>query len=1057
MDASQFLQLLSVVYPSSDKPYNLLPDQAQQAQAQKMLYDSIAYPSAWSLAGELLDSLGKHDWAQDINLRFMAAHMLAVKISRDWDSLQSTEHIPLKERLVQWLLTSAQRVEFSYSSSPEARSLAGEKIVLRKLAVAVSALSFRLVPEPLKSWENWLLEVITRISGQLQSLDPLLDILTIIAEEGERADLVGSRRVQYDNSIRDGGSLIIRTLVDSLQSSSLSTRVASLSCAQAWLSSSHLNVDGPLTLWPILLDLFFNSKFFLAYIDPEGEIELPSEEESILQKSADCIEELVSGSHGGSILGGGFVTQTRAKHLLDWFAGDLMGHVIDKATTSGDVPDAILSTFKLFFSLIEHSISQIANNLSSPDIVKVLQYLLRVSTFPGYFGIDENVSALALPIWTLLQEEITDLGYLGNLNEETEDLLSQSGLEHKNFGQLKSLSLELFKALSQGMIKKATWPPSSFIVNNWTRDMIASFKSHTRADISECLLACYYVCRDELLSDLVNQVRELLHKVPNLDEGYEDLEARLFCIRAIQDGIPLEEEVHLTALFSPDIIGRIPHGTTPPLERLRGTSLTLIGAFAEWFKSHPSHLICSLNLVAPALSSSELDTVSLAANTLKRLCHEGRRALVNDIAPLAQLIRSTEGKIPPDEYNKVLQSVSSVLQALPVAQIVEPILSLLSPVLSRLDKATQLYSQNGDDEQRKTIIIQLQQLKACSKGLSEPDEQLILLDADANTSEEQNKARELCQVESIQVLRNTLTKLLSNVLEVSTNDVDMAALSELLRSCTANGIPTVISLDPLLILSSLASKIGQHRSNLATWFSLSTSLINATSRSRGLNLTPEECSLVRSCVSEYVSAAVNVLRTSEDMKQAPDIAQAFLQFCTTIISSYVELFQALYQELRATITISIAGLKSEERAVLQSACDIVRLCVHQIRKSSSENQANIFLQLVVDHGLDILNNVMLGIGGSLPRSSLPCLADTLHCFLIRLPELSSNWLKSLLETPGYPNEKVNEERKARFLKNICAARTLKKARDLCSEFAIVARGLEGTAYGASQMSLSLLD
>lgn len=38
--------------------------------------------------------------------------------------------------------------------------------------------------------------------------------------------------------------------------------------------------------------------------------------------------------------------------------------------------------------------------------------------------------------------------------------------------------------------------------------------------------------------------------------------------------------------------------------------------------------------------------VTLAANAFRRLCHEGRKTLVNDIAPLAQLIRSTEGRIP---------------------------------------------------------------------------------------------------------------------------------------------------------------------------------------------------------------------------------------------------------------------------------------------------------------------------------------------------------------------------------------------------------------------------
>jgi hypothetical protein len=151
----------------------------------------------------------------------------------------------------------------------------------------------------------------------------------------------------------------------------------------------------------------------------------------------------------------------------------------------------------------------------------------------------------------------------------------------------------------------------------------------------------------------------------------KDLEACLFCIRAIQDGIPSEENNALPLVFSSEILGRIPIGHTPPLLRLRGTCLTLIGklssllfsilahlqtnrlifrvyrtaSFSEWLKHRPNHLLCSLNLVAPSLNSTDPETISLAANALRRLCHEGRKVLVNEIAPLAELIRSTEGKI----------------------------------------------------------------------------------------------------------------------------------------------------------------------------------------------------------------------------------------------------------------------------------------------------------------------------------------------------------------------------------------------------------------------------
>jgi hypothetical protein len=146
--------------------------------------------------------------------------------------------------------------------------------------------------------------------------------------------------------------------------------------------------------------------------------------------------------------------------------------------------------------------------------------LLRLSTFPGYGGIDENISTLILPIWTLLQEELNDLGYLGSAPDDS-DFDAPPSLVQQSHPELRSLSTELFKTLSQGLRLKSTWPKHNFIAENWTKDMAASFKSHTRADLAECLLACYYVCRDELLLDLVIETKSLLSRTQGPNDCYE--------------------------------------------------------------------------------------------------------------------------------------------------------------------------------------------------------------------------------------------------------------------------------------------------------------------------------------------------------------------------------------------------------------------------------------------------------------------------------------------------------------------------------------------------------
>ncbi|KAI9631295.1 hypothetical protein KEM48_014537, partial [Puccinia striiformis f. sp. tritici PST-130] len=491
----------------------------------------------------------------------------------------------------------------------------------------------------------------------------------------------------------------------------------------------------------------------------------------------------------------------------------------------------------------------------------------------------------------------------------------------------------------------------------------------------------------------------------------KDLEACLFCIRAIQDGIPSEEN----------------------------TALPL------WLKhrAEPSTMLSQLGRTL--LNLSDPETISLAANALRRLCHEGRKVLVNEIAALAELIRSTEGKImvgqtssfrAPMSTNKVLQAVASVLQALPAKDLVRIF------VLRDIPLAP-------DPDNRMVIITQLQQLKACNQGLSEPDEELILLDIDDDSNPEKEKMAQLAQLEPIRNLQHTLSQLISNALVQSLGDVDMAVI-------------------PLYSLQPVSPNISRDRTNLAIWFSLSLQLVSATCRLKGQDFPQDQWNTLVGCVKESVKVTASVLNSDAQMIQEPDLVQTFLQLCSAIIERYGQMFVALKDELQIILTIAIAGLKVEERVALQAALDILLLraivAAQSFRpaahKASSPAQADLFLELLTIHGQQVLNHIVLGISGKLPRSSLPSLSETLHCFVIKLPHLSQMWLTQLMQlmrNPGYPNEKLTEEKKVRFLKNICAARTLKKARDVCTDFAIVSRGLEGTAYGASQMSLSFAD
>lgn len=82
----------------------------------------------------------------------------------------------------------------------------------------------------------------------------------------------------------------------------------------------------------------------------------------------------------------------------------------------------------------------------------MLQRLLLVTCFPGYHGIDEHISDIALPIWAYLQEEIADNGVVA----------TQSGLGDPRWPIVK----EVFDALVTGLKTKMTFPEDGEY-NSW--------------------------------------------------------------------------------------------------------------------------------------------------------------------------------------------------------------------------------------------------------------------------------------------------------------------------------------------------------------------------------------------------------------------------------------------------------------------------------------------------------------------------------------------------------------------------------------------------------------
>lgn len=133
----------------------------------------------------------------------------------------------------------------------------------------------------------------------------------------------------------------------------------------------------------------------------------------------------------------------------------------------------------------------------------------------------------------------------------------------------------------------------------------------------------------------------------------------------------------------------------------------------------------------------------------------------------------------------------------------------------------------------------------------------------------------------------------------------------------------------------------------------------------------------------------------------------------------------------------------------------------------------VFRQTLLPHTPAILHSLMLSISGGVPRSHLTTLSELLHACILRMPDETRAAIKELLATPNWPTSTATQEAKTKFERAIttcvpflfaeaweealigigrCSARTGKQARGAVSDFAMVCRGLDGSAYGAASLA-----
>lgn len=297
---------------------------------------------------------------------------------------------------------------------------------------------------------------------------------------------------------------------------------------------------------------------------------------------------------------------------------------------------------------------------------------------------------------------------------------------------------------------------------------------------------------------------------------------------------------------------------------------------------------------------------------------------------------------------------------MPAAGQAAPVCSLVDPILARLEQALPRFLHTRSEEDRDLILVQLGLLKGCSKGLAEPEEEMIVLDGPDVHSQERIKANELVKLPEIVALRTRMANVMSAAISCSAVDSGIAlvcaadlsacvselnlilaqATTDVLRECTTGELPTALSMDPFPTLLSVVTTASADQSRASIWFSLATSLVVSTRREKGRNLNDAEGEALVGCVRQCTAIASAMLGTEQQLKEEPDVMQSFLHLCvavclryhrapvfaltaTQITHHFVHVFELLRSELETITVIAIRSLVVEECVALQAALGLI--------------------------------------------------------------------------------------------------------------------------------------
>lgn len=983
-----------------------------QTQANRQLIEVQSSSAAWDLCWPLLDPNINYP----VEVRFFASNTIVVKINQNWYQLEEDWlKLQLRPKLVDALVRYA-----GHSDS--------DRIVIERLSLALAVFTVRAMGS---FWTNAIEDILQTFQPQnlpvtvepKRIVDILLRLLSFIPEEYSSIVPHKEQRAKLSDAITQAGASVFRfiqtLLITDENFVSIECKKGVINCCTSWTHhslTSLLEQDNH----QALIDILFNS--------------IANEE---LCKPACAALAATYGHNKANLYRQSLIEAIIRLAQLD--------NIIERYRHDEDNAELVVDIYSLVINFSDnHSrlmLDLIGNTVECNDkarvhssISQILAIILRCTSAPGVFPVDEKYSDTAFSFWYSFQEDI--------VTSDTPQL-----------EYYRQLFTPLIQNVVEVLLVKVQFPTMDAYHSSWSDDQKESHRCY-RQDIGDTLSTCYGVLQKSMLAELCNQLDSGINHLlmsPREEEAkpWQKLEAALFGVRSIAEHVPYDEDCYLTKIF--ESIARIPFSQINSVV-LYCTASEMVAAYFEWLYYHQEpHLATSFSLLLSGLKAQDHHVHMMATLSLKDLTKECQ-AVLKPYAP--QILASCFEAVQPEfglrtnERARLMCCIGHALAILPNDQVMDYLTTLLRPILTQLQTLThqnQEHSTTTDqiNINKSHISDRLIILAALMESLKPYQIHENISEDELDDCNKENPHPTLvttqlaCNGGLVQPVFHVLQQLLPLLESISQQYKTDEDFLDVVGSCVRKSARTLQEdLKPLVgdILRIFVTLYNPRYNPiiLETLFGIYTLFRSSRDLQQAFRNALCEISerTVTTCISDGLA------QQSHHMENYFRFAQHALKKIPIIFT----LDEQPYLDIASIYKWALASLTFPEKRTVSEVSGFIITFI--CRSAITDNDR--FKLIVVNSLEDLLIRLMEVIGGifNTPRASIDQIADILISLVDNYRAELNIPVKAIIEKDDFPTKHLNKEQKSNFLSLILKEKKNKrKCRELCQEMCLVARNL----------------